>query len=472
MMMHSVELYRRIGDESEFDPGWVECGGIKPRLVRGAHGGAPPPGRLGEDVRLAARADLGGRGEGEVPADVDRRRSRRRLASDRRLPRSVAAHLRDGRRRPARRREDLHLDACDRDRGHGRARRRRRDRPRPDRVRGRRERERHVRGGDRPAGGSAGAGDPDVPPVRGDAAGARALRRASASPPCATPTSSSTTARTAKGSSWAATSTTRSRRSFPDGTGGFDEIPPDFNGRLLEDEPDRFEEIAENSKIRVPAMKDAKITKLINGPEAFTPDNEFCLGETEVAGLLRRRRVLRARPCRRGRDRNGHGRVDLGRRAVARPLEHGRAPLRGALPLARLHARPDPGDLRDLLRHPLPQPRAGGGASPTASRPQTAGTRSTTPPSARSPAGSGSTGTSRTPRAGRRVAPPARLGRDALVARDRRRAPGDARVGGALRRVVVREDGDLGTGRRRVRRRPLRQPRRARRSARSPTRRC
>ena len=29
MMMHSVELYRRIGDESEFDPGWVECGGIK-----------------------------------------------------------------------------------------------------------------------------------------------------------------------------------------------------------------------------------------------------------------------------------------------------------------------------------------------------------------------------------------------------------------------------------------------------------
>src|SRR5688500_10468465 len=73
---------------------------------------------------------------------------------------------------------------------------------------------------------------------------------------------------------------------LPEGTGGFDEIPPDFNGRLLEDEPDRFEEIAENSKIRVPAMKDAKITKLINGPEAFTPDNEFWLGETEVSGFF------------------------------------------------------------------------------------------------------------------------------------------------------------------------------------------
>ena len=29
MMMHSVELYRRVGEESEFDPGWVECGGIR-----------------------------------------------------------------------------------------------------------------------------------------------------------------------------------------------------------------------------------------------------------------------------------------------------------------------------------------------------------------------------------------------------------------------------------------------------------
>ena len=29
MMMHSVDLYRRLKDESEFDPGWVECGGIR-----------------------------------------------------------------------------------------------------------------------------------------------------------------------------------------------------------------------------------------------------------------------------------------------------------------------------------------------------------------------------------------------------------------------------------------------------------
>ncbi|MFL5860390.1 MAG: FAD-dependent oxidoreductase [Solirubrobacteraceae bacterium] len=64
-----------------------------------------------------------------------------------------------------------------------------------------------------------------------------------------------------------------------------DRIPPDFNGRLLEEDWPRFEDIAVNSSKRVPAMEDVKVTRLINGPEAFTPDNEFCLGETDVRGL-------------------------------------------------------------------------------------------------------------------------------------------------------------------------------------------
>ncbi|HEX2702127.1 MAG TPA: glycine cleavage T C-terminal barrel domain-containing protein [Solirubrobacteraceae bacterium] len=33
-------------------------------------------------------------------------------------------------------------------------------------------------------------------------------------------------------------------------------------------------------------MDEITVTRLVNGPEAFTPDNEFCLGETEVAGLF------------------------------------------------------------------------------------------------------------------------------------------------------------------------------------------
>ncbi len=65
-----------------------------------------------------------------------------------------------------------------------------------------------------------------------------------------------------------------------------DAIPADFNGRLLEEDWPRFEQIAKNSSRRVPAMDDITVTRLINGPEAFTPDNEFCLGESEVRGFF------------------------------------------------------------------------------------------------------------------------------------------------------------------------------------------
>src|SRR4029450_13084428 len=67
---------------------------------------------------------------------------------------------------------------------------------------------------------------------------------------------------------------------------GFESIPPDFNGRLLEDDWDRFEEIVTNSRRRVPEMENVKVTRMVNGPEGFTPDNEFCLGETEIGGLF------------------------------------------------------------------------------------------------------------------------------------------------------------------------------------------
>jgi glycine cleavage system aminomethyltransferase T/glycine/D-amino acid oxidase-like deaminating enzyme len=71
-----------------------------------------------------------------------------------------------------------------------------------------------------------------------------------------------------------------------DGEHRFERIPPDFNGRLLEEDWDRFEEIAANARRRVPQLEDVGVTRMINGPEAFTPDNEFCLGETELRGLF------------------------------------------------------------------------------------------------------------------------------------------------------------------------------------------
>lgn len=66
----------------------------------------------------------------------------------------------------------------------------------------------------------------------------------------------------------------------------FDAVPADFNGRLLAEDWARMEEIAHNAQRRVPVMGDIGVRTMINGPEAFTPDNEFCLGETAVAGFF------------------------------------------------------------------------------------------------------------------------------------------------------------------------------------------
>jgi len=65
-----------------------------------------------------------------------------------------------------------------------------------------------------------------------------------------------------------------------------DGIPPDFNGRLLPPDWPRFEEISAGAVRRVPSMHDAGVKQLINGPEGFTPDNEFILGESEVRGFF------------------------------------------------------------------------------------------------------------------------------------------------------------------------------------------
>jgi 4-methylaminobutanoate oxidase (formaldehyde-forming) len=64
-----------------------------------------------------------------------------------------------------------------------------------------------------------------------------------------------------------------------------DGIPPDFNGKLLAPDMARFEPIMEGAIHRVPAMADARVSRVINGPEAFTPDNEFILGESDVRGF-------------------------------------------------------------------------------------------------------------------------------------------------------------------------------------------
>jgi 4-methylaminobutanoate oxidase (formaldehyde-forming) len=65
-----------------------------------------------------------------------------------------------------------------------------------------------------------------------------------------------------------------------------DGVAPDFNGKLLAPDWPRFEEIMAGAVRRVPAIENAGVSRIINGPEGFTPDNEFILGESEVRGFF------------------------------------------------------------------------------------------------------------------------------------------------------------------------------------------
>ena len=63
-----------------------------------------------------------------------------------------------------------------------------------------------------------------------------------------------------------------------------DPIPNDFAFRLLDEDWDQFEPLMTNAMHRVPALETAKIKMLLNGPESFTPDGNFILGEAPGLG--------------------------------------------------------------------------------------------------------------------------------------------------------------------------------------------
>ncbi len=58
-----------------------------------------------------------------------------------------------------------------------------------------------------------------------------------------------------------------------------DALPQEFEFRLLDEDWDHFSVLMDNAVARIPALADAGIKKFYNGPESFTPDNQFILGE-------------------------------------------------------------------------------------------------------------------------------------------------------------------------------------------------
>ena len=288
MMMHSVELYRRLGEEAELDPGWTECGGIRlasseERMeeLRRQAGWAKTFGLPLELISAEEAQELfplmsteGVLGAAWLPTDgyID--------------PAQLTYALADGARRGGCR---IHTNT---------------------RVTGIDVRDGHVRGVQTDggevaaevvvdAGGMfaaeiarmAGVRVPVIPMshqylVTQPHEEVREARQGRHLPTLRDPDLLVYYREDGDGLVMGGYERRSEPAFLPEGTGRVEAIPADFNGRLLEEDWERFEEIVENSKRRVPAMEQITVTKLINGPEAFTPDNEFCLGETEVAGFF------------------------------------------------------------------------------------------------------------------------------------------------------------------------------------------
>jgi 4-methylaminobutanoate oxidase (formaldehyde-forming) len=66
-----------------------------------------------------------------------------------------------------------------------------------------------------------------------------------------------------------------------------DRIPDRFEFQLLPEDWDQFEVLMENALHRMPSLHAAQVKLLLNGPESFTPDGNFILGEApELAGYF------------------------------------------------------------------------------------------------------------------------------------------------------------------------------------------
>ena len=64
-------------------------------------------------------------------------------------------------------------------------------------------------------------------------------------------------------------------------------IPDPFDFQLLDSNFDHFEQLVELALPRVPKLQEAGIKQLLNGPESFTPDGNFIIGEApEMANVF------------------------------------------------------------------------------------------------------------------------------------------------------------------------------------------
>ena len=285
--MYSVELYRRL-QAGESPAGLGRERQHQGRLAPRAAGGDPAAGSLGAHLRAAAgrRSPPGGRRP--LPARRSRRRDRRVLPGVGRAARPVAAAPPRSRPAPARAASgstsapgSLAIDTEGRGGCPGA------DGPRRRGVRGGRRLRRHVRGRDRPARGGARADRADVAPVRGDRghAGVAGERPSGHLPSLRDPDLLVYFRQEVDGLR-PRRLRARPRAVHRDDAPGTTRSPPTSTAACSPTTGRGWRRSRRTRSAGCPRSPTTGIRRIINGPEGFTPDNEFCLGETEVAGLF------------------------------------------------------------------------------------------------------------------------------------------------------------------------------------------
>ena len=213
---------------------------------------------------------------------------------------------------------------------------------------------------------------------------------------------------------------------------GLDGILADFNGKLLEEDWERFDELLQNAAVRVPSWRTSRSSGSSTGRLRPTGSSSSA---NPMRGFCGSGRLLRAWGSQEPVMWDSRGGVDRGGDPQPRRLRWIRAasaPLREP----RVHARPHDRDLLDLLRHQSTRVRSIRGAALAhgAYVLEAAGDRRLL----RREVGLGARELVRAERRpGGREPPPARLGRRSLVARDRGRAQGLSRSRSALRRDLL-----------------------------------
>ena len=226
-----------------------------------------------------------------------------------------------------------------------------------------------------------------------------------------------------------------------------DRIPYPFEFQLLDEDWEHFSILMENALLRIPALHHTGIKKFYNGPESFTPDNQFILGEApELTNFFVAAGFNSVGIASAGGAGTRAGRMDRERRTDQRSGRGRHPPVRALQRQHPVAARPGRRDPRAALRDPVAESR-------TDQRP------SISPVAGVSPAGrrrgvvrlEDGLGTGQRVRPARAIARAAlHLGQAELAGLVDCRAAGDAHGRGRLRPDLVRQVADNRTGRTRL----------------------